>query len=99
MPEVKFFHFDTLRIGECQVRALRHGMAGAPGLEIWATYSEGEQFAMRFSQRARNLVWCRSDLGLRQQHARVGLDFLTATGGLHGGDHAEVPTVVTGDEL
>jgi len=43
VPDVKFFHFDTLRIGECQVRALRHGMAGAPGLEIWGPYSEGEQ--------------------------------------------------------
>jgi vanillate/3-O-methylgallate O-demethylase len=43
VPDVKFFHFDTLRIGGCTVRALRHGMVGAPGLEIWGPYAQGEQ--------------------------------------------------------
>ena len=35
MPEVKFFHMATSTIAGRTVRALRHGMAGAPGLEIW----------------------------------------------------------------
>ncbi|GHF49741.1 vanillate/3-O-methylgallate O-demethylase [Amycolatopsis bartoniae] len=35
---VKFFHMDYLTIAGERVRTLRHGMAGAPGLEIWGPY-------------------------------------------------------------
>jgi vanillate/3-O-methylgallate O-demethylase len=42
IPDVKFFTMDTINIKGQKVRALRHGMAGAPGLEIWGPYSEGE---------------------------------------------------------
>jgi vanillate/3-O-methylgallate O-demethylase len=42
-PDVKFFHMDAINIGGRKVRALRHGMAGAPGLEIWGPYEEGEE--------------------------------------------------------
>jgi vanillate/3-O-methylgallate O-demethylase len=34
---------DAIKIGGRSVRALRHGMAGAPGLEIWGPYAEGEE--------------------------------------------------------
>ncbi len=43
LPEVKFFTFDFLNIEGRKVRALRHGMAGAPGLEIWGPYEEREE--------------------------------------------------------
>ena len=43
LPDIKFFHFDTLRVRGRQVRALRHGMAGEPGLELWGPYEEGEE--------------------------------------------------------
>jgi len=43
LPDIKFFHFDTLRVRGRQVRALRHGMAGEPGLELWVPYEEGEE--------------------------------------------------------
>jgi vanillate/3-O-methylgallate O-demethylase len=43
IPEVKFFHMGTIRIGKRIVRTLRHGMSGAPGLEIWGPYEEGEE--------------------------------------------------------
>jgi vanillate/3-O-methylgallate O-demethylase len=39
-PEIKFFHMGQISIGGRNVRALRHGMAGAPGLEIWGPYEE-----------------------------------------------------------
>jgi vanillate/3-O-methylgallate O-demethylase len=35
IPDIKFFNMDYINIGGQKVRALRHGMAGAPGLEIW----------------------------------------------------------------
>ncbi len=43
IPDIKFFHMDTIKIGKRTVRALRHGMAGAPGLEIWGPYEEREE--------------------------------------------------------
>ncbi len=43
LPEIKFFNFDTINIKGRKVRALRHGMAGEPGLEIWGPYEEREE--------------------------------------------------------
>jgi len=43
IPDVKFFTMDYITIKGRKVRALRHGMAGAPGLEIWGPYEEGEE--------------------------------------------------------
>jgi vanillate/3-O-methylgallate O-demethylase len=43
IPDVKFFHMDAITIGGRKVRALRHGMAGAPGLEVWGPYEEGDE--------------------------------------------------------
>jgi vanillate/3-O-methylgallate O-demethylase len=34
---------DFINIGGRQVRALRHGMSGAPGLEVFGPYDEGEE--------------------------------------------------------
>ena len=42
-PEVKFFHLGTINIAGRRVRCLRHGMAGAPGLEVWGPYAQGEE--------------------------------------------------------
>ncbi|GAB2965863.1 aminomethyltransferase family protein [Amycolatopsis acidiphila] len=38
VEQVKFFRMGHLNIAGEQVRTLRHGMAGAPGLEIWGPY-------------------------------------------------------------
>ncbi len=43
VPDIKFFHVDWINIAGRQVRALRHGMAGAPGLEIWGPYEEKDE--------------------------------------------------------
>lgn len=40
IEDIKFFWMGTIMIGGREVRALRHGMAGAPGLEIWGPYEE-----------------------------------------------------------
>src|ERR1700684_477518 len=42
LPDVKFFTMDAITIKGRKVRALRHGMAGAPGLEVWGPYAEGD---------------------------------------------------------
>jgi vanillate/3-O-methylgallate O-demethylase len=43
IPEIKFFAMDTIKIAGRNVRALRHGMAGAPGLEVFGPYEEREE--------------------------------------------------------
>lgn len=40
VPDIKFFHVDWINVGSKKVQALRHGMAGAPGLEIWGPYED-----------------------------------------------------------
>ena len=40
IPEIKFFHVDWINVGSKKVQALRHGMSGAPGLEIWGPYED-----------------------------------------------------------
>src|SRR5688572_7802089 len=41
-PELKFFNMTTLTIAGKAVRALRHGMAGQPGWELFGPWDEGE---------------------------------------------------------
>jgi vanillate/3-O-methylgallate O-demethylase len=38
--DVKFFHMTEISIADVRCRALRHGMAGAIGLEIWGPWEE-----------------------------------------------------------
>ncbi|HET9094829.1 MAG TPA: hypothetical protein VFN36_07040 [Solirubrobacteraceae bacterium] len=42
VPEVKFFHMTDFTIGGCGVRALRHGMAGQPGFEMFGPWADAE---------------------------------------------------------
>jgi vanillate/3-O-methylgallate O-demethylase len=43
IPAVKFFHMTTFSIAGRRVRALRHGMAGQPGFELFGPWEEGER--------------------------------------------------------
>ena len=41
-PDLKFFNMCWMKIAGKNVRALRHGMAGQPGFELFGPYGEGE---------------------------------------------------------
>jgi glycine cleavage system aminomethyltransferase T len=41
MPDIKFFNMNTVTIGGNKVRALRHGMVGQPGWELFGPWAEG----------------------------------------------------------
>jgi len=43
LEQLKFFNMSTMRIAGKTVRTLRHGMSGAPGLEIWGPYAQQEE--------------------------------------------------------
>jgi syringate O-demethylase len=63
-PEVKFFHVRGMTIAGRQVSALRHGMAGQPGFELFGPYAEGE--AVREA-----IVKAGEEFGLRQVGGRA----------------------------
>ena len=64
LPEIKFFNLGWLEIGGHRVRALHHGMSGAPGLELFGPWEDGEDVRAA-------LVAAGSDFGLRQVGSRV----------------------------
>src|SRR3546814_11367798 len=43
LEQLRFFNMFTMNIAGKTVRTLRHGMSGAPGLEIWGPYEEQEE--------------------------------------------------------
>ncbi len=64
LQEIKFFNMDAINIAGRRVRALRHGMAGAPGLEIWGPYEEREEIRAA-------VVDAGSEFGLKEVGARA----------------------------
>ena len=88
VPEIKFFNMGFINIGGRKVRALRHGMAGAPGLEIWGPYEEREEIRAA-------IVAAGKDFGLREVGARA-----YATNTLESGwIPSPLPAVYTGERM
>src|SRR3954469_12928393 len=42
LPEIKFFNMGEINVAGRKVRALHHGMSGAPGLELFGPWAERE---------------------------------------------------------
>jgi len=88
VPEIKFFHMGVIHIAGRKVRALRHGMAGAPGLEVWGPYEDREEIRAAIVEAAR-------DFGLRQVGNRA-----YATNTLESGwIPSPLPAVYTGEKM
>lgn len=88
VPDIKFFAMDAIKIGGRRVRALRHGMAGAPGLEIWGPYEEREEIRAEIVQAGK-------DFGLREVGSRA-----YATNTLESGwIPSPLPAVYTGEKM
>ena len=88
LPDVKFFNMDTIKIRGRPVRCLRHGMAGAPGLEIWGPYSEGEEIREA-------IVEAGKDFGLFQVGARAYSSNTLESGWIP----SPLPAVYTGNAM
>ncbi|MGP0076389.1 MAG: vanillate/3-O-methylgallate O-demethylase [Bryobacteraceae bacterium] len=87
-PEIKFFDMGYINIAGRKVRALRHGMAGAPGLEIWGPYEEREEIRAA-------IVEAGKEFGLAQVGSRA-----YATNTLESGwIPSPLPAVYTGDKM
>jgi vanillate/3-O-methylgallate O-demethylase len=88
LPEIKFFNMGRLTIGGRAVRALHHGMSGAPGMELFGPWEEREDVRGA-------LIDAGADFGLRQVGSRV-----YATNTLESGwIPCPLPAVFTGDAM
>jgi vanillate/3-O-methylgallate O-demethylase len=88
VPEIKFFNMGHVNIAGRKVRALRHGMAGAPGLEVWGPYEEREEIRAA-------IVAAGKDFGLKEVGSRA-----YATNTLESGwIPSPLPAVYTGEKM
>jgi vanillate/3-O-methylgallate O-demethylase len=88
LPEIKFFNMGELTIDGRSVRALHHGMSGAPGMELFGPWEEGEDVRAALVEAGR-------DFGLRQVGSRV-----YATNTLESGwIPCPLPAVFSGDRM
>ncbi|MGA2190382.1 MAG: aminomethyl transferase family protein, partial [Steroidobacteraceae bacterium] len=55
LEQLKFFNMSTMNIAGKTVRTLRHGMSGAPGLEIWGPYEQQEEVRTAILEAGRDL--------------------------------------------
>jgi vanillate/3-O-methylgallate O-demethylase len=88
LPNVKFFNMDRIKIRGREVRCLRHGMAGAPGLEIWGPYEEREEIRDA-------IIEAGKDLGLFQVGARAYSSNTLESGWIP----SPLPAVYTGNAM
>ncbi len=88
VDKLRMFHMAAMNIAGRQVRTLRHGMAGAPGLEIWGPYEEREEIRETIAEAGR-------EFGLAQVGARA-----YATNTLESGwIPSPLPAVYTGERM
>jgi vanillate/3-O-methylgallate O-demethylase len=87
-PDIKFFRMGYITIAGRKVRALRHGMAGAPGLEVWGPYEQVDEIKTAIMEAGK-------DFGIVAVGARA-----YATNTLESGwIPSPVPAIYTGDKL
>lgn len=87
-PQLKFFHMATITIAGRRVRALRHGMAGQPGLELFGPWEDGEAVKAAVVEAGR-------ELGLRQVGARAYSSNTLESGWIP----SPMPAIYSGEKL
>ena len=88
LPEIKFFNMGELTIAGHAVRALHHGMSGAPGMELFGPWEERDEVRAA-------IVEAGAEFGLRQVGSRV-----YATNTLESGwIPCPLPAVFTGEQM
>jgi vanillate/3-O-methylgallate O-demethylase len=87
-PEVRFFNIGVFRIAGHDVKALRHGMVGQPGWELYGPWEEGE--AVRDA-----IVAAGKAFGIRQVGARTYPTSCLESGWIP----SPLPAIYTGDKM
>jgi len=87
-PDLKFFHMTKFMIAGCEVRALRHGMAGQPGYELFGPWADGETVRQA-------LIAAGRDFGLTLVGGRTYASNTLESGWIP----SPLPAIYTGDAL
>jgi vanillate/3-O-methylgallate O-demethylase len=88
VEKLKFFNMSHINIAGRQVRTLRHGMAGAPGLELWGPYDEAEEIRAA-------IVEAGKDFGMLQVGSRAYPSNTLESGWIP----SPLPAIYSGDKL
>jgi vanillate/3-O-methylgallate O-demethylase len=87
-PDIKFFNMDFFKIAGRDVRALRHGMVGQPGWELFGSWEYAEE--------VRNaIVEAGQEYGIRQVGARTYPTSCLESGWIP----SPLPAIYTGEKL
>lgn len=87
-PDIRFFNMDTMIVAGRAVRALRHGMVGQPGWELFGPWEDG--YAVRDA-----IVAAGQEFGLRQVGARTYPTTCLESGWIP----SPMPAIYTGDAM
>ncbi len=87
-PDIRFFNMDTMIVAGRAVRALRHGMVGQPGWELFGPWEDGD--AVRDA-----IVAAGQEFGLRQVGARTYPTTCLESGWIP----SPVPAIYTGSAM
>ncbi len=88
VPNVKFFHMTEFTIEGKRVRALRHGMVGQPGFELFGPWEDGEAVKAAIVDAGR-------EFGLRQSGARTYSSNTLESGWIP----SPLPAIYTGEQM
>lgn len=88
LEQLKFFNMSSMNVAGRPVRTLRHGMAGAPGLEIWGPYEEQEEIRAAIVEAGR-------EFGLIQVGSRAYPSNTLESGWIP----SPLPAIYSGDKL
>ena len=87
-PDIRFFNMHTLNVAGRAVRALRHGMVGQPGWELFGPWEDGD--AVRDA-----IMAAGREFGIRQVGARAYPTSCLESGWIP----SPLPAVYTGDRM
>jgi vanillate/3-O-methylgallate O-demethylase len=88
LEQLKFFNMSTMTIDGTTVRTLRHGMAGAPGLEIWGPYEHHDRIRDA-------IVEAGAEFGLKEVGSRAYATNTCESGWIP----SPLPAVYTGEKM
>jgi vanillate/3-O-methylgallate O-demethylase len=88
LEQVKFFRMGYMNVAGERVRTLRHGMAGAPGLELWGPYET-------YDEVRETIIEAGKEFGLEPVGARAYSSNTLESGWIP----SPLPAIYTGDEL
>jgi vanillate/3-O-methylgallate O-demethylase len=87
-PDIRFFHMDVFEVAGRPVRALRHGMVGQPGWELFGPWDDGD--TVRDA-----ILKAGEEFGIRQVGARAYPTTCLESGWIP----SPLPAVYTGDAM